>query len=146
MPTWPHELHNRLLPLWFCLGGVWFVVCFVCFGGFSLAFWLQPVSQLHLNSNKVTCAEPAHIAPRLVQKSTQQDLWTSPTVQKHGLQVDITPTAAGLQGMHEYRIAFPAWSQAAVFCPAHLQHNDFEQLANSSSNAVHMGCQVGKAY
>ena len=48
--------------------------------------------------------------------------------------------------MHEYRIAFPAWSQAAVFCPAHLQHNDLEQLANSSSNAVHMGCQVGKAY
>ena len=78
--------------------------------------------------------------------STQQDLWTSPTVQKHGLQVDITPTGGGLQGMHEYRIAFPAWSQAAVFCPAHLQHNDFAQLANSSSNAAHMGCQVGKAH
>ena len=41
---------------------------------------------------------------------------------------------------------FPPWSQAAVFCPAHLQHYDFEQLANSSSNQVHMGCQVGKAY
>ena len=78
--------------------------------------------------------------------SARQDLWSSPTVQKHGLQVDITPTAAGLQGMHEYRIAFPSWSQAAVFCPAHLQHLDFAQLANSSSNAVHMGCQVGKAY
>ena len=48
--------------------------------------------------------------------------------------------------MHEYHIAFPAWSQAAVFCPAHLQHHGFEQLASSSSNAVHMGCQVGKAY
>ena len=47
---------------WFCLGGAWFVVWFVCFGGFSLAFWLQPVSQLDLNSNKKTCAEPAHIA------------------------------------------------------------------------------------
>ena len=68
MPTWPHELPDRLLPLWFCLGGVWFVVWFVCFGGFFLAFWLQPASQLHLNSNKVTCADPAHIAPRLVQK------------------------------------------------------------------------------
>ena len=46
--------------------------------------------------------------------------------------------------MPEYRVAFPSWSQAAVFCPAHLQHHDFEQLANSSSNAVR--CQVGKAY
>ena len=60
--------------------------------------------------------------------STQLDLWTSPTVQKQGLHVDITPTAAGLQGVREYHIAFPAWSRAAVFCPAHLQHNDFEQL------------------
>ena len=47
--------------------------------------------------------------------------------------------------MHEYRIAFPSWSQAA-FCPAHLQSLDFEQLATSSSNAVHMGCQVEKAH
>ena len=78
--------------------------------------------------------------------SARQDLWSSPTVQKHGLHVDITPTAAGLQGMREYRIAFPSWSHAAVFCPAHFQHLDYEHLANSSSNAVHMGCQVGKAY
>ena len=78
--------------------------------------------------------------------SARQDLWSSPTVRKYGLLVDITPTAAGLQGMHEYRIAFPSWSQAAIFCPAHLQSLDYEQLANSSSNAVHMGCQVGKAY
>ena len=41
MPTWPHELRNRLLPLWFCLGGAWFVVCFVCFGGFS-DLWTEP--------------------------------------------------------------------------------------------------------
>ena len=54
--------------------------------------------------------------------SMQTSLWASPTVQKQGLRVDITPTAAGLQGMHEYRVAFPSWSQAAVFCPAHLQH------------------------
>ena len=77
------------------------------------------------------------------EASARQDLWSSPTVRKHGLVVDITPTAAGLQGMHEYRIAFPAWSQAAIFCPAHLQSHDFEQPATSSSNAVHMGCQVG---
>ena len=28
--------------------------------------------------------------------SARQDLWSSPTVRKHGLVVDITPTAAGL--------------------------------------------------
>ena len=80
------------------------------------------------------------------EASARKDLWSSPSVRKRGLVVDITPTAAGLQGMHEYRIAFPAWSQAATFCPAHLQSQDFEQLATNSSNAVHMGCQVGKAY
>ena len=31
--------------------------------------------------------------------STQRDLWTSPTVQKHGLQVDITPTVGTWPGM-----------------------------------------------
>ena len=61
----------------------------------------------------------------------------------HGLQVDITPTAAGLQSMHECRIAFPPWSKAAVFCPAHFQQLDYEQSTNS--NTVHMGCQTGKA-
>ena len=84
--------------------------------------------------------------PFLDGASAQKSLWASPTVQKHGLQVDITPTAAGLQGMREYRVVFPPWSQAAVFCPAHLHHYDFEQLANSSSNEVHMGCQVEKAF
>ena len=79
------------------------------------------------------------------EASARQDLWSNPTVRKHDLLVDITPTAAGLQGMHEYRIAFPSWSQAAIFCPAHLQSLAFE-LATSSSNAVHMGCQVRKAY
>ena len=78
--------------------------------------------------------------------SQRKELWSSPIVQKYGLCVDITPTAAGLQGMHEYRISFPSRSNAAVFCPAHLQHLSYEQLANSSSNAVHVGCQIGKAY
>ena len=54
-------------------GFVWVVfgfclVLFVLFGGSFLAVGMQPVLQLLLNSNKVTCAEPAHIAPRLVQK------------------------------------------------------------------------------
>ena len=34
------------------------------------------------------------------EASARQDLWNSPTVRKHGLVVDITPTAAGLQGMN----------------------------------------------
>ena len=47
--------------------------------------------------------------------------------------------------MHEYRTAFPSWSQSAVFCPAHCQSCDFEQLASSPSSTVHMGSQAGKA-
>ena len=46
--------------------------------------------------------------------------------------------------MHEYRVAFSAWSQVAVFAQLTFNTNDFEQLANSSSDAVHMGWQVGK--
>ena len=44
---------------------------------------------------------------------------------KVGLFVDVTPTATGLQGMHEHRIAFPSWSQMAIFCPAHFQSCNF---------------------
>ena len=59
-------------------GFVWVVfgfclVLFVLFGGSFLAVGMQPVLQLLLNSNKVTCAEPAHIAPRLVQKNTGEE-------------------------------------------------------------------------
>ena len=42
------------------------------------------------------------------EAATKKELWSSPTVRKFGLVVDVTPTATGLQGMHEYRIAFPA--------------------------------------
>ena len=55
------------------------------------------------------------------EAATKKELWSSPTVRKFGLVVDVTPTATGLQGMHEYRIAFPAGSQSAIFCPAHFQ-------------------------
>ena len=34
--------------------------------------------------------------------------------------------------MHEYRIAFPSGSQTAIFCPAHFQSCNFEQLAQQS--------------
>ena len=79
------------------------------------------------------------------EATTRQELWSSPTVRKFGLVVDITPTATGLQGMHEYRIAFPSWSQTAIFCPAHFQSCNFDQLASSPSSTVHMGSQAGKA-
>ena len=72
----------------------------------------------------------------------QQNLWASPAVKQRGLQIDITPTVAGLQGMHEYHISFPTWSTVAAFCPASLQHLSFGR----GSNEVHMGCQVGKVY
>ena len=80
------------------------------------------------------------------EAATKKELWSSPTVRKVGLVVDVTPTATGLQGMHEYRIAFPAWSQSAIFCPAHFQSCNYEQLASSPSSTVHMGSQAGKAY
>ena len=80
------------------------------------------------------------------EATTKQELWSSPTVRKFGLVVDVTPTATGLQGMHEYRIAFPSWSQSAIFCPAHFQSCNYEQLASSPSSTVHMGSQAGKAY
>ena len=80
------------------------------------------------------------------EATTRQELWSSPTVRKFGLVVEVTPTATGLQGMHEYRIAFPSGSQTAIFCPAHFQGCNFEQLASSPSSTVHMGSQAGKAY
>ena len=80
------------------------------------------------------------------EATTRQVLWSSPTVRKFELFVDITPTATGLQGMHEYRINFPSWSQMAIFCPARFQSCDFDQLASSPSSTVHMGSQAGKAY
>ena len=62
--------------------------------------------------------------------SARQDLWSSPTVRKHGLLVDITPTAAGLQCMN-IALRFP---------------RGHKQLSSAlHTYTVHMGCQVGKA-
>ena len=77
---------------------------------------------------------------------TQQFLWANPVVKQQGLEIDITPTAAGLQGMHEYHISFSNWSYIAMFCTEQLQHLGFEQLACRNSSEVRMGCQVGKGY
>ena len=74
------------------------------------------------------------------EATTKQELWSSPTVRKFGLVSHRT------QGMHEYRIAFPSGSQMAIFCPAHFQSCNFEQLASSPSSTVHMGSLAGKAY
>ena len=40
------------------------------------------------------------------EATTRQELWSSPTVRKFGLFVDITPTATGLQGMRECALPF----------------------------------------
>ena len=76
----------------------------------------------------------------------QQSLWASPAVKRQGVQIEITPTAAGLQGMHEYHVSFPTWSTVAAFCPAPLQQLSFEHLIERPSAEVHIGCQVGKVY
>ena len=73
----------------------------------------------------------------------QQSLWASPAVKRHGVQVEITPTAAGLEGMHEHHVSFPTWSTVAAFCPAPMQQLSFEHLIERPSAEVHIGCQVG---
>ena len=80
------------------------------------------------------------------EATTRQELWSSPTVRKFGPVVEVTPTATGLQGMHEYRIAFPSRSQTAIFCLAHFQSCNFEQPASSPSSTVHVGSQAEKAH
>ena len=41
-------------------------------------------------------------------------LWISPLIQREATVIQVTPVAQGLRGMHEYRIAFPAHSRAAL--------------------------------
>ena len=48
--------------------------------------------------------------------------------------------------MHEYRIAFPAHSRAAAFCPPDLQNSSFDHLTSLPPENIHIGCQVGKVY
>ena len=38
-----------------------------------------------------------------------------------------------------HRIVFPSWSQTAIFCPAHFQSCNFDQLASSPSATGHWG-------
>ena len=64
------------------------------------------------------------------EATTRQELWSSPIVRKFGLFVDITHSNRS-QGMHEYRVTFSSWSQMAIFCPAHFQSCNIDQLASS---------------
>ena len=60
----------------FCLG--------VC--GLPSRGWDATCFQLLLNLDKVTCAEPAHIAPRLVQKTRKNTAQTNKKATKHQKQ------------------------------------------------------------
>ena len=73
-------------------------------------------------------------------------LWSSPAIRRDDNEVQITPIAQGLQGMHEYKIAFAAHSRAAAFCSPELQNCRFEHLTSLPSEKIHIGCQVGKVY
>ena len=56
--------------------------------------------------------------------------------------VHITPIAQGLQGMHEYKIAFATHSRASP----EQRVSSFEYLTTLPSENIHIGCQVGKVY
>ena len=86
---------------------------------------------------QLTFAEGARLDSRL---------WASPAIRRDDSEVQITPLAQGLRGMHEYRRAFAAHSRAAAFCPPILQNCSFEHLTSLPPEKIHIGCQVGKVY
>ena len=65
-------------------------------------------------------------------------LWSSPAIRRDVNEVQITPIAQFLQGMHEYKIAFAAHSRAAAFVSPELQNCSFEHLH-------HYACPMGAA-
>ena len=60
--------------------------------------------------------------------------------------VHITPVAQGLQGMHDYKIAFATQTRAAAFVSLEQPVSSFEYLTTLPSENIHIGCQVGKVY
>ena len=60
--------------------------------------------------------------------------------------IHVTPIAQGLQGMHEYKIAFSPNSRAAAFVSPEQTAQDFESLAMLPSEQIHIGSQVGRVY
>ena len=89
---------------------------------------MQPVWQLLLNSNKVTCAEPAHTAPRLVQKKIAQCMATAEdsrlqadncAVQMHNLEVlAVAPCSLPYDAISSLHYAFMALRVAQQVAPS----------------------------
>ena len=73
-------------------------------------------------------------------------LWSSPSISREESMVHITPIAQGLQGMHEYKIAFATHSRAAAFVSPEQPVSSFDYLTTLPSEHIHIGCQVGKVY
>ena len=73
-------------------------------------------------------------------------LWYSPVISNELTMIHVTPIAQGLQGMHEYKIAFPHNSRAAAFVSPEQPVQNFDSLATLSSEQIHIGSQVGRVY
>ena len=73
-------------------------------------------------------------------------LWYSPAISSEESVIYITPTAQGLQGMHENKIVFPPHSQAAAFVSPDQAGGSWEALAALPSERIHIGSQVGRVY
>ena len=73
-------------------------------------------------------------------------LWYSPAISNELTTVHVTPIAQGLQGMHEYKIAFAPNSRAAAFVSPEQPAQNFESLATLPSEQIHIGSQVGRVY
>ena len=73
-------------------------------------------------------------------------LWYSPAISSEESLIHVTPLAQGLQGMHEYKIAFTAHSRAAAFVSPEQPVHSFESLATLPSEHIHIGSQVGRVY
>ena len=73
-------------------------------------------------------------------------LWYSPVISNELTMIHVTPIAQGLQGMHEYKIAFPHNSRAAAFVSSEQTVQNFDSLATLSSEHIHIGSQVGRVY
>ena len=73
-------------------------------------------------------------------------LWYSPAISSEESMIHVTPIAQGLQGMHEYKIAFTPHSRAAAFVSPEQPVHSFESLATLPSEYIHIGSQVGRVY
>ena len=64
-------------------------------------------------------------------------LWYSPAISSEESMIHVTPIAQGLQGMHEYKIAFASHSRAAAFVSPEQPVHSFESLATLPSEHIH---------